>query len=128
MRHNPLRYGQIHILKREGVPLAECAELLIQCASDLCGIPDYHLTSKSTKSRVCYVRWAIWVIMKSRGYGDDEIAMEFNRDRSSVTHGMIRVRVTLSDCEDFKNLVEVIRQEFQKRLDEKKFDEKQSEN
>ena len=66
------------------------------------------------------VRFAIWVVMKGRGYGNDEIGLAFRRDRSTVLFGLKKAQSFIANHPAFVKFLELLRAETESNLIDEK--------
>lgn len=84
---------------------------LAEIATSLTGVPHSRLFSSGRlPRRVALVRFSIWLVASECGYGQEELAAIMGlRDRSTISHGIIRVRALMSSTPWLSDLVSRLR-------------------
>lgn len=75
---------------------------LVEIAAEAFHIEKSLLFDKCRVSNVKFARWAIFSILKKRGYGKSEIGRIFKMDHSSVDHGLYRFPLDMDYVDGLK--------------------------
>lgn len=57
----------------------------------------------------CRARWAVWQVLRERGYSYPRIGAHFNRDHSTIIHGVKQAAKLYETSPEFADLVDMLR-------------------
>lgn len=92
MKYIPRRRSETHFFSRRGIRAVDFAKAAVAEAESITGLCASDIFSPSRATRFAMARFAIWSAMHDHGYGEDEISIEFFRERSTIRHGIKKSR------------------------------------
>jgi chromosomal replication initiation ATPase DnaA len=109
----------VRVLARRGGPVTGCA--LVAAMARVAAVAQSHLSNQPIsiealmgprKDRLAArARWAIWLVLyDDLGWSLNAVGVRFNRDHTSVMHGVHQSRALLETDADFAALVDAVRE------------------